>query len=141
MIWNCKLCGNCAFPQNFHTRKLSEVPVFFAAICKRFSTWFFVKCEIPIDSAALTKKKEKKRKKITVINSIAAVTWKTINNARANFLGKFIFKMNLVDIGDSKWFLIYNMIMFLPLNYWDVFRFLTTYSQELGKLKLLWSSK
>ena len=25
-----KLCGNCAFPQNFHTRKLGEITVFFA---------------------------------------------------------------------------------------------------------------
>ena len=24
-----KLCGNCAFPQNFHTRKLEEITVFF----------------------------------------------------------------------------------------------------------------
>ena len=25
-----KLCGNCASPQNFHTRKLGEMKVFFA---------------------------------------------------------------------------------------------------------------
>ena len=25
-----KLCGNCAFPQNFHTRKLGENTVFYA---------------------------------------------------------------------------------------------------------------
>ena len=25
-----KLCGNCAFPQNFHTRKSGEITVFFA---------------------------------------------------------------------------------------------------------------
>ena len=25
-----KLCGNCAFPQNFHTRKLGEITVFFS---------------------------------------------------------------------------------------------------------------
>ena len=24
-----KLCGNCAFPQHFHTRKLGELTVFF----------------------------------------------------------------------------------------------------------------
>ena len=24
-----KLCGNCAFPQNLHTRKLGEITVFF----------------------------------------------------------------------------------------------------------------
>ena len=24
-----KLCGNCSFPQNFHTRKLGEITVFF----------------------------------------------------------------------------------------------------------------
>ena len=25
-----KLCGNCAFPQNFHTTKLGEITVFYA---------------------------------------------------------------------------------------------------------------
>ena len=25
-----KLCGNCAFPQNFHTRKLGKVTAFYA---------------------------------------------------------------------------------------------------------------
>ena len=27
-----KLCGNCALPQNFHTRKLGESTVFYAVI-------------------------------------------------------------------------------------------------------------
>ena len=27
-----KLCGNCAFPQNFHTRKLGEISVFYAVV-------------------------------------------------------------------------------------------------------------
>ena len=27
-----KLCGNCAFPQNVHTRKLGEITVFFAVL-------------------------------------------------------------------------------------------------------------
>ena len=27
-----KLCGNCAFPKNFHTRKLGEITVFYAAL-------------------------------------------------------------------------------------------------------------
>ena len=27
-----KLCGNCAFPQNFHTRKLGEITVFYDVI-------------------------------------------------------------------------------------------------------------
>ena len=27
-----KLCGNCAFPQNFHTRKLGEITRFFAVV-------------------------------------------------------------------------------------------------------------
>ena len=27
-----KLCGNCAFPQNFHTRKLGEITVFYGVI-------------------------------------------------------------------------------------------------------------
>ena len=33
------LCGNCAFPQNFHTRKLGEITAFYAvllAICISF---------------------------------------------------------------------------------------------------------
>ena len=28
-----KLCGNCAFPINRHTRKLSEIALFYAVIC------------------------------------------------------------------------------------------------------------
>ena len=28
LMW--KLCGNCAFSQNFHTRKLGEISVFYA---------------------------------------------------------------------------------------------------------------
>ena len=28
LVW--KLCGNCAFPQNFHTKKLGEITVIFA---------------------------------------------------------------------------------------------------------------
>ena len=27
-----KLCGNCAFPQNFHTRELGEISVFYAVM-------------------------------------------------------------------------------------------------------------
>ena len=27
-----KLCGNCAFPQNFHTRKLGEITLFYAVV-------------------------------------------------------------------------------------------------------------
>ena len=27
-----KLCGNCAFPQNFYTRKLGEVSEFYALL-------------------------------------------------------------------------------------------------------------
>ena len=27
-----KLCGNCAFPQNFRTRKLGEITVFYAVV-------------------------------------------------------------------------------------------------------------
>ena len=29
-----KLCGNCAFPKNFHTKKLGEITVFFAVSFK-----------------------------------------------------------------------------------------------------------
>ena len=31
-----KLCGNCAFPQNFHTRKLGEITWFFAVLVWKF---------------------------------------------------------------------------------------------------------
>ena len=32
---NCtKICGNCAFPQNFHKRKLGEIMVFYAVLNK-----------------------------------------------------------------------------------------------------------
>ena len=27
-FWHPKLCGNCAFPRNFRTRKLGEITVF-----------------------------------------------------------------------------------------------------------------
>ena len=27
-----KLCGNCAYPQNFHTKKLGEIAVFYALV-------------------------------------------------------------------------------------------------------------
>ena len=33
-----KLCGNCAFPQNCHTRELGEITVFFAVIIFPFET-------------------------------------------------------------------------------------------------------
>ena len=29
-----KLCGNCAFTQNFHTRKLGETTTFYAVVSK-----------------------------------------------------------------------------------------------------------
>ena len=29
-FYSTKLCGNCAFLKNFHTRKLGEIKVFFA---------------------------------------------------------------------------------------------------------------
>ena len=32
-----KLCGNCAFPQNFHTRKLGEITAFYAAAIDIFN--------------------------------------------------------------------------------------------------------
>ena len=38
---NCpKLCENCVFPQNFHTRKLAEITVFFAVIDNNNLKWF-----------------------------------------------------------------------------------------------------
>ena len=33
-----KLCGNCAFPQNFHIRKLGEITVFYAVFLN-FKYW------------------------------------------------------------------------------------------------------
>ena len=35
LVW--KLCGSCAFPQNFHTRKLGEITVFFVVYFPRVS--------------------------------------------------------------------------------------------------------
>ena len=41
-----KLCGNCGFPRNFHTRKSGEITVFFAVVDEeneQFSyTLFFI---------------------------------------------------------------------------------------------------
>ena len=34
-----KLCENCAFPKNFHTRKLGEITVFFAVKIKQPSNY------------------------------------------------------------------------------------------------------
>ena len=34
-----KLCGNCAFPQTFHTRKLGEITVIYAVLL----TLYFIK--------------------------------------------------------------------------------------------------
>ena len=31
-----KLCGNCAFPQNLHTKKLGEITVFYAMRVKPY---------------------------------------------------------------------------------------------------------
>ena len=35
-----KLCGNCAFPQNFHTRKLGEITVFYAVFITKAAQLF-----------------------------------------------------------------------------------------------------
>ena len=40
-----KLCGNCTFPQNFHTRKLVEITVFFAAAANWYSHSAFWKIQ------------------------------------------------------------------------------------------------
>ena len=42
---NPKLCENCAFPQNFHKRKLGEITVFYAVKSSSpyCETWFFQK--------------------------------------------------------------------------------------------------
>ena len=37
-----KLCKNCAFPQNFHTKKLGEITIFYALLIFTYLT-FFVK--------------------------------------------------------------------------------------------------
>ena len=37
-----KLCGNCAFPQNVHTRKVGEITVFYAVIfCTKYTAPLF----------------------------------------------------------------------------------------------------
>ena len=33
-----KLCGNCAFPQKFHTKKLGEITVFYAVVATALFT-------------------------------------------------------------------------------------------------------
>ena len=38
-----KLCGNCAFPQNFHTMKLGEITVFYAVPEKKFTAYRHLK--------------------------------------------------------------------------------------------------
>ena len=38
-----KLCGNCAFLQNSHTRKLGEITVFYAAINLAKISYYFRK--------------------------------------------------------------------------------------------------
>ena len=35
-----KLCGNCAFPQNFYTRKLGEITAFYAVLISTWSYFF-----------------------------------------------------------------------------------------------------
>ena len=37
-IFRAKLCQNCAFPKNFHTRKLGEITVFYAVISNDINT-------------------------------------------------------------------------------------------------------
>ena len=34
-----KFFGNCAFPQNFHARKLSEITVFYADLVIQQANW------------------------------------------------------------------------------------------------------
>ena len=34
-----KLCGSCAFPQNFNIRKLGDITVFHVVIMKRKRDW------------------------------------------------------------------------------------------------------
>ena len=41
-----KLCGNCSFPQNFHTRKFGEISVFYAVEKRILKDIFFKTCQI-----------------------------------------------------------------------------------------------
>ena len=41
-----KLWGNCAFPQNFHTRKLGEITVFYAVDIAVFESISYTKIQI-----------------------------------------------------------------------------------------------
>ena len=36
-----KLCRNCSFPQNFHTRKLGKITVFFPVQCTNFECFLY----------------------------------------------------------------------------------------------------
>ena len=49
-----KLCGNCAFPQNFHSRKLGELMVFYAVLAMSFSylisLWKFIQLRVSCNS-------------------------------------------------------------------------------------------
>ena len=46
-IWP-KLCGNCAFSQNFCTRKLGEISVFYAVIPSSYGKFTYLKVpEVP----------------------------------------------------------------------------------------------
>ena len=58
MVWKfCanrpKVCGNCAFPQNFHTMKLSEITVFYAVDITKIPKKSLRNCPFFSDSTAL----------------------------------------------------------------------------------------
>ena len=69
------------------------------------------------------------------VNSIAAIAFKIINNTRAEFFGKHIFKTILID--NFSWrferFGDYNMVMFFQLNLVDAFCFLNDFLAINGK--------
>lgn len=44
-----------------------------------------------------------------MIISIAPAALKAVYNTRADFCGELIFAIKMVDVGNSKWFLIYNI--------------------------------
>ena len=83
-----KMVKSSKFMLQSQVSKWSEI-----ADCLTFLRRLFVRCEIPTCSAAYVKMAFC----FAIINSMAAITLKTINDARAEFFGKHILKMKMVD--------------------------------------------
>ena len=71
-------------------------------------------------------------------NRVATITLETINKARAEFFGKHILKIKMVD-NFRRWpeILICNMVKFFQKHFAVAFLSLMTSCQEMGKHKLI----